>query len=79
MRKYSCNNKEISVVFITKNITLAYQARNWASEKRDPRPPPGYSYDLKNTLGTHSIYPLLKVSSNTEIDIITSHLDKTKI
>ena len=31
------------------------------------------------TLGTHSIYPLLKVIRNTEIEIITSHLDKTEI
>ena len=31
------------------------------------------------TLGIHSIYPLLKVIRNTEIEIITSHLDKTEI
>ena len=29
-------------------------------------------------LGTHSIYPLSKVIRNTEIEIITSHLDKTE-
>ena len=65
----------MNVVFIAEIIILACRGVYWRSKQLSPATVPMIE---SITLGIHSIYPLLKVTRNTEIEIITSHLDKTE-